>query len=62
MYVPTEARKFIGNPSRQFTWLHFPFEGSPVLLPYQYHSKQTDVLQQFKKGRKICFMRIIKLI
>ena len=26
-----------------------------VLLPYANHATQTDILQQYKKGRKLCF-------
>jgi len=31
-------------------YLHLP--ASITLLPYQYHAKQTDILQQYKKGMK----------
>ena len=32
-------------------YLHLP--AAITLLPYQYHAKQTDILQQYKKGKAV---------
>lgn len=34
----------------QETLLYLDGSGSPLLIPYQYHARQTDVLQDYKKG------------